>query len=62
MFEQQSAEETLKELHSSKMGLSGEEAAERLARDGANALPEKDPPTTLQRFLSPVSYTHLFTA
>ena len=52
MFEQKPAEEVLRELASCKTGLSESEAAERLVRDGENVLQEKEPPTTLQRFLS----------
>jgi P-type Ca2+ transporter type 2C len=32
-------------------GLSGTEAAERLARDGPNMLPVEQPPSSLRRFL-----------
>ena len=52
MFETKSVSEVLSELDSSEQGLSPQQAAERLARDGANALREKDPPTRLQMFLS----------
>ncbi len=52
MVEQRTAQEVLESLSSVGQGLSDEEAAGRLAKDGPNALPEKAPPTTLQRFLS----------
>ena len=52
MFETKSVDAVLQELESSKRGLSAQQAAERLARDGANALKEKDPPTRLQMFFS----------
>lgn len=52
MFEKQSFEETLRLLESTEQGLSEATAAERLAKDGPNILPEKAPPTALQRFLS----------
>ena len=52
MFETKSVDAVLQELESSKQGLSAQQAAERLARDGANALKEKDPPTRLQMFFS----------
>ncbi len=52
MFEKQSYEETLRQLESTEQGLSEAAASERLAKDGPNVLPEKAPPTALQRFLS----------
>ena len=52
MFETKSVPDTLAALGSSSQGLSAQEAAQRLARDGANALKEKKPPTRLQMFLS----------
>lgn len=52
MFEQKHSEDVFLELGSSPSGLSAAEAADRLARDGENALKEKDPPTRLQMFLS----------
>ncbi len=52
MYEMKSAAQTMEELGSSPAGLSAQEAAARLARDGENALKEKDPPTRLQMFLA----------
>ena len=52
MYEMKSAAQTMEELGSSPVGLSAQEAAARLARDGENALKEKDPPTRLQMFLA----------
>lgn len=52
MFEQKHSEDVFLELESSPSGLSAAEAADRLARDGENALKEKDPPTRLQMFLA----------
>ncbi len=52
MYEMKSAAQTMEELSTSAAGLSAQEAAARLARDGENALKEKDPPTRLQMFLS----------
>lgn len=50
MFENQTAAQALEMLEATEEGLSGEEAARRLARDGENALREKKPPTKLQMF------------
>lgn len=52
MFEQKHSEDVFLELGSNPSGLSAAEAADRLARDGENALKEKDPPTRLQTFLA----------
>lgn len=52
MFEQKHSEDVFLELGSNPSGLSAAEAADRLARDGENALKEKDPPTCLQTFLA----------
>ena len=52
MFEKQSFEEVLQDLQTSPQGLTDAEAAERLIKDGANVLPEKAPPTAVQRFFS----------
>ena len=38
-----------------EVGLSGDEAAARLTRDGPNALPVEEPPSTLHRFLAEYS-------
>ncbi|MEG0804167.1 MAG: cation-transporting P-type ATPase, partial [Pygmaiobacter sp.] len=52
MYETQSPAEVLADLHSEHRGLSAEEAALRLARDGENALKEKEPPTRVQMFFA----------
>ncbi|MDD3242202.1 MAG: cation-translocating P-type ATPase, partial [Eubacteriales bacterium] len=52
MFETQTASEAMEQLETTPQGLSAEQAAQRLARDGENALAEKKPPTKLQMFFS----------
>lgn len=52
MFETQGIEKVLQELNTSANGLSQNEAAARLAKNGANELKEKEPPTTVQRFFA----------
>ncbi|MDD4796813.1 MAG: cation-translocating P-type ATPase [Eubacteriales bacterium] len=51
MFENRTLSETLETLATTPAGLTGAEAAARLARDGENVLTEKKPPTRLQMFL-----------
>ena len=58
------AEEVLARLASTRRGLTSQEAAERLARYGANVLPRARPPHPLvlflRQFLSPFIYVLLF--
>nr|MBP8855130.1 HAD-IC family P-type ATPase [Oscillospiraceae bacterium] len=52
MYENKTVQETLQALESSANGLTQDAASERLAKYGRNELQEKEPPTTLQRFLA----------
>lgn len=52
MFEKKTADQVFSELGSLVEGLTSEEARKRLERDGENILKEKEPPTSLQLFLS----------
>lgn len=52
MYETKSVSETLHEFNTSQNGLSKEQAAQLLAKNGPNILKEKEPPTTIQRFFS----------
>ena len=49
---QKETAEVMDELHTSLQGLDSDEAAQRLARDGANALEESKPPHPFMIFLS----------
>lgn len=49
-FYTESAEDVLKELDSAKSGLSGQEASDRIARDGKNKLAEKKKVSPVKRF------------
>lgn len=49
------AEEVLQSLSTSENGLSGEEAARRLEKDGPNALQEAEKPSLFKRFLDSIA-------
>ncbi|MEG0179309.1 MAG: HAD-IC family P-type ATPase, partial [Oscillospiraceae bacterium] len=52
MYENQTVQEALEALNSSKSGITDVQATERIEKYGPNSLKEKEPPTTLQRFIA----------